>query len=85
MKVEKILPCVCTKELESVYDGMPRLMVCGGKPNTYFSPYCPRCGRGLDNHQYVSAFLALRGWNEMQEEARRNPLDIFEGVYNATD
>lgn len=37
MKVDKILPCICTPEyddLESLYDGMPLLRVSGGKPNT---------------------------------------------------
>lgn len=83
MKVDKILPCVCTEELESLYDGMPVLKVCGGKPHTYFTPYCPKCGLGR-NKQYISAFLALRAWNEMQETLK-SPADFLGGIYNATD
>ena len=73
MKVEKILPCICVEHEpsggDSVYYGMPQLKVCGGKPNTYFEAYCPHCGRG-GIFQYKSAFLALKAWNELQEQLR---------------
>lgn len=73
MKVEKILPCVCIDhkptDADSVYYGMPQLKVCGGKPNTWFEVYCPNCGRG-GFFQDKSAYLALKRWNEMQEQLR---------------
>lgn len=78
MKVDKILPCICTPEYDSaasLYDGMPLLKVSGGKPNTYFTPFCPKCGRG-GMIEYKSAYLALRVWNEMQNQLR-NPVKIF--------
>ena len=74
MKVDKIIPCVCCDHEpdcgDSVYYGMPQLKVCGGKPHTYFEVYCPNCGRG-GLIQYKSAYLALKGWNELQCRARR--------------
>ena len=78
MKVDKILPCICTPEYNraaSLYDGMPLLKVSGGKPNTYFTPFCPKCGRGR-MIEYKSAYHALREWNKMQAEAR-NPKEVF--------
>lgn len=78
MKVDKILPCICTPEYDdvaSLYDGMPLLKVSGGKPNTYFTPFCPKCGRG-GLIEYKSAYLALRAWNEMQHELH-NPVELF--------
>lgn len=74
MKVDKIIPCICCDHEpnagDSVYYGMPQLKVCGGKPDTYFSVFCPVCGRGSQLMQYKSAYLALRDWNEMQSKCR---------------
>lgn len=48
---------------------MPQLKVCGGKPETFFAVYCPVCGRdGL--LKFKSAYLALKDWNEMQQDSR---------------
>lgn len=74
MKVDKIIPCICCDHEpnagDSVYYGMPQLKVSGGKPDTYFSVFCPVCGRGSQLMQYKSAYLALRDWNEMQSKCR---------------
>lgn len=74
MKVDKIIPCVCCDHDpncgDSVYYGMPQLKVCGGKPHTYFEVYCPNCGRG-GLFQFKSAYLALKHWNELQEQLRK--------------
>ena len=68
MKIDKILPCVCCDHEpnsgDSVYYGMPQLKVCGGKPYTFFSAYCPVCGRGT--YQFKSAYFALKFWNDLQ-------------------
>lgn len=73
MKVDKILSCVCCDHEpnsgDSVYYGMPQLKVCGGKPKNYFEIYCPVCGRG-GLQQFESAYLALKDWNEFQQECR---------------
>ena len=75
MKVDKILPCVCCDHEpnsgDSVYYGMPQLKVCGGKPDTFFSVYCPVCGIG-GMLQFKSAYLALKHWNELQIRALRS-------------
>ena len=68
----------CTLCGDSVYYGMPQLKVCGGKPHTYFEVYCPNCGRG-GLLQFKSAYLALKDWNEMQEELH-NPIDPFQQI-----
>lgn len=73
MKVDKILPCICTPDYDSaksIYNGMPQLKVSGGKPHTFFTPFCPKCGRG-GLIEYKSAYLALKAWNEMQEMLRK--------------
>lgn len=73
MKVDKIISCACCDHEpnsgDSVYYGMPQLKVCGGKPRTFFEVYCPNCGRG-GLFQFESAYLALKDWNEMQENLR---------------
>lgn len=79
MKVVRVIPCICSpnweeKHIESGYYGMPQLRVYGGS-DRYFEAYCPKCGRGgLSQHK--SAYLALKGWNEMQEQLRRSPTNI---------
>lgn len=68
MKVDKVLRCVCADHEpnggDSVYFGMPQLKV---TENNLFEPYCPNCGRG-GLFQFKSAYLALKHWNEMQNE-----------------
>lgn len=72
MRVKKIIPCVCIDHKpdvsDSVYYGMPQLKVSGGLENgiQFYSPYCPNCGRGGCS-EHKSAYLALKHWNEMQE------------------
>lgn len=77
MKVGKIIPCVCTPEPDLTangYAGMPILRTYGGD-DTYFDVKCQKCGRG-GLFQFKSAYLALKHWNEMQEELRR-PVEFF--------
>lgn len=78
MKVDKIIPCVCwdPNNTDSIYDGMPQLTVSGGKPHTFFTAFCPNCGRG-GLIEYKSAYLCLRAWNKMQEELRNPCHEIF--------
>ena len=72
MRVKKIIPCVCIDHKpdvsDSVYYGMPKLKVsCGFDTSMqFYSPYCLNCGMGGCT-EYKSAYLALKGWNEMQE------------------
>lgn len=79
MKVVRVIPCICSpnweeKHIESGYYGMPQLRVYGGS-DRYFEAYCPKCGRGgLSQHK--SAYLALKGWNEMQERLHSLPTII---------
>lgn len=72
MKVDKIIPCICCDHEpdcgDSIYYGMPNLKVTDGMES--FSAYCPNCGRG-GCIQYKSAYLAIKGWNKIQECARR--------------
>ncbi len=77
MKVEKITPCICTKEKEnendSVFHGMPILIV---DKNQYYSCQCPLCGRGGFFNGYRSSYLALKAWNKIQEELR-TPIEFI--------
>lgn len=80
MRVEKILPCICCDHApdagDSSYYGMPQLKVCSWGGKQLYEPYCPNCGRcGL--HQFKSTYLALKWWNELQEDLRAT--DIFVG------
>lgn len=72
MKVNKIIPCICCDHEpdcgDSVYYGMPQLKVTDGM--NFFEAYCPNCGRG-GLIQYKSAYLAIKGWNKLQERLRR--------------
>lgn len=66
MKI-RITPCVCIDHVpttaDSVHYGMPELKLsCNMK---WFTPYCPVCGRG-GMMEYKSAYLAIKGWNAMQ-------------------
>lgn len=74
MKVDKILPCVCCahepNSSDSVYYGMPQLKVYFDDPDTFFSVFCPVCGRG-GILQFESANLALMHWNELQVQVLR--------------
>ena len=72
MKIGRIHPCICISHVPTSGDsgtyGMPALKVyqSSGYPERYI-PYCPTCGRGgiID---YSSAYLALKHWNELQEQ-----------------
>lgn len=78
MKVSKIIPCICCTHTpncgDSVYYGMPTLKVTDGM--NYFEAYCANCGRG-GLIQYKSAYLAIKGWNEMQQRLRKNGIDYL--------
>lgn len=72
-----IVPCVCIKyKLDSsvsVNYGMPILKITPtwldnhGEAYNYYEAVCPRCGRG-GLHQFKSAYLALRWWNNLMEQ-----------------
>ena len=72
MKVDKIMPCICCDHEpncgDSVYYGMPQLKVTDGMST--FVAYCPNCGRG-GCIEYKSAYLAIKGWNKIQESIRK--------------
>ena len=73
MTVDKIIPCVCCEHPPSVDDashyGMPILMPYNSLKDhlQFWQAKCPKCGRGgvID---YKSAYLALKGWNEMMRD-----------------
>ena len=72
MKIDKIIPCVCCDHEPSVEDscyyGMPQIKVYTTKlsGNTYFSAFCPKCGRGgVSDFKTVNA--ALKEWNILQK------------------
>lgn len=74
MRVVRVIPCICSpnweeEQIDNGYYGMPQLRVYGGS-DRYFDAHCPKCGRG-GLLQYKSAYLALKEWNEMQEQLRR--------------
>lgn len=85
MRLPYIVPCVCTDDkpdvMESCYYGMPQLKVSVGfydESRQFYSAYCPNCGRG-GCVEYKSSYLALKGWNKLQENLWRikenpNPL-----------
>lgn len=71
MNVDKILPYVCcdhepNSDVSEFY-GMPLLEVFFDEPDTFFSAYCPVCGRGT--YSFNSAYLALKHWNNLQVKA----------------
>lgn len=68
----RITPCVCIDHKptagDSVHYGMPELKLTHDME--WFTPYCPVCGRG-GMKEYKSAYLAIKGWNEMQNKLWR--------------
>lgn len=85
MRIKRIIPCVCIDHKpdcsDSVYYGMPQLKVsCGFDTSIqFYTPYCPNCGRGGCS-EHKSAYLALKHWNEMQENlwrTKENPAWIW--------
>ena len=78
MKVDKILPCVCSipvNSIDNLYAGMPNLKV---SPDQTYNIYCPKCGRG-GCIKYKSPYLALKGWNRMQKNLYSiNEGEVFE-------
>lgn len=75
MKIDKITPCICVEHIpeagDSSFYGMPQLQVTQiWHGHQYYTPFCPNCGRG-GLSQYKSAYLAFKGWNEMQERLWR--------------
>ena len=71
MKIDKIIPCVCCDHepsvADSLYYGMPQIKVYTNKfsGNTYFSAFCPKCGRG-GNTDFKTINAALKDWNNLQ-------------------
>lgn len=72
-KLKGIIPCVCIDHKpdvgDSVYFGMPQLKVSVGidTGKQFYSAYCPACGRGGCT-EFRSAYLALKNWNDFQNE-----------------
>ena len=73
MTVDKIIPCICCDHPPSVDDrseyGMPVLKLANSSiPHLqFYTAECPFCGRG-GVLQFKSAYLALKNWNEMQQQ-----------------
>ena len=78
MTVDKIIPCVCIEHIPTVSDsahyGMPELRLCQGafKHRQFYTPYCPKCGRGGCS-EHTSPYLALKHWNQMMIGLWKNP------------
>ena len=72
MKPDKITPCVCCDHEPSIgdscYYGMPQIKVYTARlsGNTYFSVFCPKCGRG-ESIDFKTANGALNYWNRLQK------------------
>ena len=74
MKIEKVIPCVCTPEAKTI-DGMSGLPILGmylKDGEFWFAPCCPRCGRGDRYKGQKTPEEALKQWNELQEKIRKN-------------
>lgn len=72
MKVNSVMPCICTKEPDFTADGtagMPVLRPYGGHDN-YWHIWCPKCKRGVPSFDYSSPYKALQAWNKMQKHLR---------------
>ena len=86
MKVNKIIPCICCDHKpdcgDSVYYGMPQLKVTDRM--NFFEAYCPNCGRG-GLIQYKSAYLAIKGWNEVQQRLRKYGIGYLRQVETNDD
>lgn len=75
--INRVIPCVCTKHAPTVADscdyGMPILVPHNVNNKNGYTLYwrwkCPNCGRGgLEINEEKSVYLALKVWNQMQEE-----------------
>lgn len=74
MKVEKIIPCICTPESKTT-DGTSGLLILGmylKDGDLWYAPCCPRCGRRNRYKGQKTPEEALEQWNEMQEKIRKN-------------
>lgn len=92
MTVNKIIPCVCCEHPPSVDDsckyGMPILIPCNSSVKDHLQWWevkCPKCGRGGIT-QYKSAYLALKSWNELQQDCyiRKNKEIVYEEDWEDT-
>ena len=75
----KITPCICAAHEptagDSCYYGMPQFYVTADMND--WELQCPVCGRG-GRLQFKSPYLAVKDWNEMQEQERlRKPLEFI--------
>lgn len=69
----KIIPCICCENTND--SGLPQLQVTSSDIHTYYTAYCPNCGRG-GIFQFKSERSAIKNWNEMQTDLR-TPLKII--------
>ncbi len=69
MKVEKIIPCICTPESKTT-DGTSGLPIIGmyfDGEELMLSACCPKCGRGNRYDGKETLEEALEAWNNMQK------------------
>lgn len=74
VKVKEIIPCVCTEHTpncgDSSHYGMPDLSVYMSKftkrPRSFYSAFCPNCGRGSKLGDFKTPDEALADWNRVQ-------------------
>ena len=88
VKIDFIIPCICTTHApnvsDSVYYGMPQLTASNSlkKGLQFWGIKCPNCGR-LGIGQYKSPQLALQDWNRVQTDlyaAAKREIKIFEEI-----
>lgn len=74
MKIEKVIPCICTPEAKTVdgTSGLPILGLYLKDGDLWYAPCCPRCGRGDRYKGQKTPEEALAKWNELQEKIRKN-------------
>lgn len=69
-KIENILPCVCSVPvdyIDSCRNGMPHMaMSYSWSGKSFFSCFCPKCGRGTTLASEKSPYYAIKKWNEVQ-------------------
>ena len=92
MKVEKIIPCICTSE-KKAKDGVSGLPIIGmyfDGEEIMLSACCPKCGRGNRYDGKETMEDALEAWNDMQTRLRKKIPDftmkkIQSGIKTALD
>lgn len=72
--MKEVIPCICTSDPshgDSVFSGMPVLKVYNTLDGVRCTAVCPKCFRG-GRKDYATAETALKHWNEMQEQIRKD-------------